>query len=382
MSQFPYTLSDRSCTVLVNGRPYQTDRSNPNWDRIKEALNNPDTTEDEMIALLSPVHAIAHATTGTRITVRDGQVYYGNEVIHNALAVRILDIIGEGLNVDPWIKFAENVYANPLPWARNELYDFLSKSDLPITPDGCFIAYKIVRDDYTDVYSGTIDNSIGRIVSMPRERVDTDRYNHCSTGLHFCSKGYLPYFGTGTSGRRVLLLKINPADVVSIPTDYNYAKGRTWRYEVVGEIDYDEALECNWSPISSSYTPPDSDQTHRWGYDETEPEPEDDDITVDDLPEDDEEDFPEDDEEDIELPVLATIADDPLIDLSGPMPEPGTEQKPRAYVDTVALGRITKAKFRKLLKEHGSLSGIARHTGVSSGTVQAWKTKLFGKAND
>ena len=34
-----------------------------------------------------------------------------------------------------------------------------------------------------------------------------------------------------------MILKINPADVVSIPSDYNNSKGRACRYEVIGEID-------------------------------------------------------------------------------------------------------------------------------------------------
>jgi hypothetical protein len=35
------------------------------------------------------------------------------------------------------------------------------------------------------------------------------------------------------------LIKINPADVVSIPSDYNNAKGRCCKYVVVGEIQDD-----------------------------------------------------------------------------------------------------------------------------------------------
>ena len=54
----------------------------------------------------------------------------------------------------------------------------------------------------------------------------------CSYGLHFCSEGYLRHFG----GDRVVILKINPRDVVSIPTDYNNTKGRCCRYEVIGEV--------------------------------------------------------------------------------------------------------------------------------------------------
>jgi hypothetical protein len=33
-----------------------------------------------------------------------------------------------------------------------------------------------------------------------------------------------------------MILKINPRDVVSIPNDYGYSKGRACRYEIVGEL--------------------------------------------------------------------------------------------------------------------------------------------------
>jgi acyl carrier protein len=62
--------------------------------------------------------------------------------------------------------------------------------------------------------------------------VDDVADNHCSYGLHFCSQSYLQKFG----GDRIVILKINPRDVVSIPTDYNHAKGRCCRYEVIGEL--------------------------------------------------------------------------------------------------------------------------------------------------
>lgn len=78
-------------------------------------------------------------------------------------------------------------------------------------------------------------NSPGNTVSMPRYQVDSNRYNTCSVGLHFCSREYLPAFGCG-DGEKVVLVKVNPADVVSIPVDYNNAKGRTWKYEVVSEV--------------------------------------------------------------------------------------------------------------------------------------------------
>ena len=75
-------------------------------------------------------------------------------------------------------------------------------------------------------------NAVGDTLSMPRNAVDEDKNRTCSAGLHFCSYSYLPHFG----GERIVVVKINPRDVVAIPADYNNAKGRTCRYEVVEEL--------------------------------------------------------------------------------------------------------------------------------------------------
>jgi hypothetical protein len=88
-----------------------------------------------------------------------------------------------------------------------------------------------------------MDNSIGMIVEMERNEVDDNRDNTCSSGLHFCSESYLKSFG----GARTVIVKINPRDVVSIPSDYNDAKGRACRYEVIGEVNVnpDDTVEFN-----------------------------------------------------------------------------------------------------------------------------------------
>jgi len=155
--------------------------------------------------------------------------------LQSAITDRIIKMSSQGFDTYPLTNFISNLYRNPSPTAISELYMFLNSCELPITDDGCFIAYKMVKYDYCDIYSGTIINTVGEVVSMPRSMVDDNRDNTCSKGLHFCSKDYLPYYGQ-TQGTRCMLVKIDPADVVSIPSDYNNAKGRTWRYEVVGEV--------------------------------------------------------------------------------------------------------------------------------------------------
>jgi signal peptidase I len=137
--------------------------------------------------------------------------------------------------------------SNPSRAAVSELYDWLEKTSLPITEDGDFLAYKKVRDDYRDFHTGTWDNSVGRILTMPRNQVDDERDRHCSTGLHFCSLSYLPRYHGGRG--RVMIVKINPGDVVSIPSDYDYAKGRTCGYQVIGEHREGEHREAFDKPI-------------------------------------------------------------------------------------------------------------------------------------
>jgi acyl carrier protein len=96
----------------------------------------------------------------------------------------------------------------------------------------------MVKSDYMDIHSGTVRNQIGDAPAMPRAMVDADRNRTCSQGLHFCSKSYLTSFGSSRrDSDRCMLVKINPADVVAIPADYNNAKGRAWTYEVVGEVE-------------------------------------------------------------------------------------------------------------------------------------------------
>jgi hypothetical protein len=47
------------------------------------------------------------------------------------------------------------------------------------------------------------------------------------------------------------LVKIDPADVVSIPSDYDNAKGRAWRYEVMGEHTLSEREEAYETPVAT-----------------------------------------------------------------------------------------------------------------------------------
>lgn len=135
------------------------------------------------------------------------------------------------------VAFAKRLSKNPSHRAVNELFDFLDAADIKILPDGKVRCFKKVRSTFKDIHSNSMDNSVGKVVSVPRNQVDEDSDVTCSYGLHVCSKSYLPHFSS--NGDDVILeVHVDPADFVAIPRDYNNAKARVSSYYVAGVVDY------------------------------------------------------------------------------------------------------------------------------------------------
>ena len=230
---YPYLITGNAVVVVINNKQHTLSKGNIGFDALIDAIK--EGRWEDVPALASPVTVVRKFSNGL-VDVVDGQVTYDGEEIHSVLAQKIADMFEQGFDVRPLTSFMRNLFSNPSKRAVDELYGFLEAGNMPITEDGHFLAYKKVREDYKDVHSGTFDNSVGQVVSMVRNKVDDNKDNTCSVGLHFCSFDYLKSFG----GTRIMILKIDPADVVSIPSDHNQQKGRTWLYKVIGEVPREE----------------------------------------------------------------------------------------------------------------------------------------------
>lgn len=237
-----YTLQDKSLVIVVGGKPFSLNASHPTFAAMKRAIERKQW--DRVPKLVSLAEKIMSAGNGS-VTVKGGNVYYHGRVVNTSLTRRIIQMVKEGKKVGSMLKFMDNLYQNPSQVTVNELYDFLGRYKLPITDDGCFMAYKIVNANYKDCYTGRFDNSVGQVLIMPRKDVNGDRRTLCANGFHFCSLAYL----SGFDGSFIMGIKINPKDVVSIP-EMDAGKGRTWRYEVVLELADRNALSVSQdSPV-------------------------------------------------------------------------------------------------------------------------------------
>lgn len=124
----------------------------------------------------------------------------------------------------------------------DDLMKFIKLSELPLTNDGCVLAYKRVKDNqnkdtqkefpYVDCHSGQIYQKIGSRVTMEVDLVDSNRHNSCSTGLHVANLGYMKGFG----GNNIMIVLVKPEDFIAVPSN-DASKARVCSYDIIGVMN-------------------------------------------------------------------------------------------------------------------------------------------------
>lgn len=245
-----HILSENTLTVIMdNGMPRSLHRGacgEEAWARALHAVHNDDyeTIED----ILDKPRGINRYFEEHGIQVVDGVLRYGDKELNSYAATKAIQFVEQGLPAGALINFLKRVEQNPSYRAVQDLYKFLEFNGMPLTPEGHFMAYKKVRRvcetrppmsgavyQFVDIYTQQICNDPGENVWMPRNQVDENPDRTCSRGLHVCSYDYLPKFGR-ENGDTVVMVSVDPADVVAIPHEYDNAKMRVCAYKVVREI--------------------------------------------------------------------------------------------------------------------------------------------------
>lgn len=246
---FSLIMDTKRFTTMFNNRSYTVQNDHPRYEDLLQAVKDGDDVA--FLKAFTADRAVKEAFKTTGVEVKDGAVYFNGEAVHSALSRRIVEFAEKELPVAHMMTFLKNLMDNPSRRAVQELYTFLEHRNLPITEDGCFLAYKSVRENYLDKYSGTFDNSVGQTMEMPRNAVDDQADRTCSHGFHV---GSLEYAGPGGffngHNDKVVIVKVNPKDAVSVPADHNAMKLRVCKYEVVGEYEHplDDSLEVKEKP--------------------------------------------------------------------------------------------------------------------------------------
>lgn len=341
---------DGNITVLVNNcEPYAFGEGHINYKDLMKHVESGDSASflksfDVQKELQKSVDVYI-VDKDIDLHISNGQIIFNGEVVHNFVCERILEAYRTNTSYKNLLNFLKKLLLNPSRRAVEQLYTFLEHKGMPITDDGDFIAWKSVRADYKDKYSNTIDNSVGKVIEVARNKVDDDYNRHCSHGLHV---GALEYSGPGgwynSAGDKVLAVKVNPADAVAVPSDHSFTKLRVCRYEVIGEhkatptSDYTDKNNANQfiDNLVAEHWPEED-------YDDDYDDDEDDDFLEDDTDDEDyENDYLDDDDDD-------TSDSDEVVDFCGYYPgeeisfiykKPGESRYRRVEIDAITQDKV------------------------------------------
>ena len=251
----------QNITVVLDGEMYVANSDNPNWTKIVQQVLS--DTEDGLADLFSPAKTVEKnfKAVTERVSVQGSTILFDGDPVDNALTKQIIRFLDEGVeDWKPLVAFMEKVQTNPEQHSREQLYEWLSRHDFAIDDEGNIIGYKAVlrtADGYQswnsgiayvngERHEGQIPQKVGDIVTMPRSEVAFDPTQGCSAGLHVANYNYAKNF---LSDQPLLHVRVNPRDVVSVPTDSNWEKVRVCRYEIIGEGE--EVTTANYEPKHS-----------------------------------------------------------------------------------------------------------------------------------
>lgn len=240
----------------------------PNFNTIRQKLASGVFTVEELDNLADVRTSVRNwFSTNPRFALKNDLLTLDGVPFSEAVTDKVLRMMDAGNTPTSLMNFLVKTRQNPSATAQKELLLFCVANGFMIHEDGDLIAYKAVDMNYLDIHSRTVTykpvdkmtaedktkfgagvSGLGReenvtvvihrgqtLVSMPRNAVDDNRDRTCSYGLHFAAFEYAQMFGGNAS--RMVVLKVNPADVVSIPSDYNDQKGRASAFFVVSELE-------------------------------------------------------------------------------------------------------------------------------------------------
>ena len=234
-----------------------------------------DSIADEVREALDGFISVLDSDTETTFTMgEDDRLYANGTLMPTAIARHVASIVRNGDIADETnfgdlkavLKFVEKTLGALTTDTQEQLFSWLlANNGFTLTADGDILGYKSVerteggqlvsihsgpgsikaRDPFTGQikvhnYSNAhLPNNPGTVVFMDRELVQHDPSVGCAPGLHV---GTWNYAANQFVGDAMVLVKVNPAHVISVPYECEAQKMRVSSYEVIKEVPREDRV--------------------------------------------------------------------------------------------------------------------------------------------
>lgn len=109
-----------------------------------------------------------------------------------------------------------------------------------INEAGNFILYRGARVEgsgvVVDYHTGKVPQIVGAYYEMELKHVDKNPNQTCSHGLHISTEKYARGFIRNDNGI-LFKVEVDPRDIISVPTDYNFEKIRATKYKILEIVE-------------------------------------------------------------------------------------------------------------------------------------------------
>lgn len=270
-----YTINNEVIVVIVDGVSRVVPRGTAQASQLLAALKQTPIDEREVAMLADLKSALVAYTGGDCEITTSGDVIRHGEKIDPVFAAMVVRNFEAGTPYDHILKCFDLLDANPSQKVKQMLPAFLKHGGMPITAEGHILAYKAARKDMYSIYSG--DNTklvtgradeeghiyygIGEKIRVKRNYVEDNPDRPCGPGLHSGSEAYALSWAQSNDGL-MLIVDVDPADVVSVPEDSDGQKMRSCAYGIVarhlGRLG-DAAVRDPSAPYATAYRGSDTD---------------------------------------------------------------------------------------------------------------------------
>lgn len=224
-----WVATQKNIAITFGGKTYTFQSDNPAFLNSLGDLRNEDYE-----AALTKLNPVWNMPTNLPFKCQHDVVTYQGRVLPTALGKKLMGCARNGA-YKPFLAFWNKLNKNPSFRAQKELYQYLSMHQMPLFRSGDFLGWKAVREDFTDKHTGTILNKSGTTVKTDRWNVDDNSHLDCSCGYHIGSPNYVREFADKANDR-IMEVRVNPTDVITVPTDSNCQKIRVCSYRVLKDI--------------------------------------------------------------------------------------------------------------------------------------------------
>ena len=240
--EIKYTVTSREISFVFQGTSFNIPKNNENYSEIYQAVVENDhvvldglvTSQQKLTENIKTVVSTLNEDDASNIHIKivDKTIYCNNKIFKGLASMEFIKYVAENNTrmISQFKRFMFNCSLNPSNASVEELYDFVVKNRLKVTPAGTILLYKWVNNKYHDCRTGNFNNTPGLTIKMDRKKVNPNRHETCSNGLHLCSYKY------GKFGDRLLLVELDPKNSVSIPSDYGQSKMRCCEYTSLMDI--------------------------------------------------------------------------------------------------------------------------------------------------